>query len=54
MKKIKFCYKPHFNISTSEYTAEFDDDVTQQEINEAFEEWVWNEVCDKVWTEDIE
>ncbi len=33
---------------------EYDDDITDEQIQEDFEEWVWNEIGDKFYWNDVE
>ena len=50
MKKFKFYVDTGFVGSQREDTFEFDDDVTEEEINETFEGWVW-ETINAEWSE---
>lgn len=54
MKKIKFGFHWGVQFQPSTEVFEYEDDVTEQEIEQDFEEWIWNEIADRVWMEEIE
>jgi hypothetical protein len=43
---IKVIFSCSENMNNFKEEVEFPDDVTDEEIREEFEEWVWNEVGD--------
>lgn len=55
MKRIVFSRNRGVGYQTYTETIEFDNDVTEEEINEAYKEWVWEEVGDEfTWYEEGE
>lgn len=46
MKKIVFSYSKGWN-DLFEEEFEYEDDVTDQEIDEHFEEWIWEQIGDR-------
>lgn len=54
MKKIEFGF--HWGIQSipSKEIFEYEDDVTDEEIQQDFEDWIWNEIGDRVWMEEVE
>lgn len=55
MRAIKFRYQYGWgeqNCTTEIF--EYADDVTKEEIEEDCENWVWNQIGDKFWWEEIE
>lgn len=53
MKKIEFGFHWGIQFSPSKEIFEYEDDVTDEEINADFEDWIWNEIQDKVWWEEV-
>jgi len=45
MKRFKFYYNPQIpQVSPDEEIVEFDDDVTEEEVQESFTEWVFEKL----------
>lgn len=52
MKNIKFAMETDLVGCGSEEIFEFDDDVTDEEIEEELKDWVWNQI--DAWYEEVE
>ena len=44
---IKVIFSCCENMNESKEEFEFEDDVTEEEIEDEFKEWVWNEIGDR-------
>ena len=55
MKKIQFEYQKGWGDQNRlKEIVEFDDDVTEEEIEKEFQDWVWDKVGDYVCWEEVE
>lgn len=53
MKKYKFSYSRGWNDTIEDF-FEYEDEPTQDELNQDFEEWVWNIIGDNCWVEEVD
>lgn len=50
MRKFEFCVSTDKADSEVKSIAEFDDDITDEEIEDAYEDWMWEHI-DTGWVE---
>lgn len=48
MKRVKFYFDPGYVGTEREEIFEFSDDYTEKEIEQEYQEWVW-ECCEGCW-----
>jgi len=53
MRKIEFSFSWGWNDYSKEI-FEYEDDVTQEEIDNDYEEWLWNLIGDRCCTIEVE
>lgn len=53
MRRVKFYFRKDMRFSPSEEIFEYEDGITEEEIQADYEEWVWNEIIDMTYREDV-